>query len=173
MKMIPRSYSLNRRKQNLFQVIRLHWFFVTHWKTKTFIFPRHRLDLLGRKLVSVLGEIEKTFSFCPQGVTAPTHPQSMVPQLLARRRGRSPPGSTARAAGGPTRGRVPYGRGTRESFDAIFERWERAMTPRRLEFLDSCRGKRLLEIGCGIGIDGRYFSSIGVKYPAVDMSRES
>lgn len=47
------------------------------------------------------------------------------------------------------------------------------MTPRRLEFLDSCRGKRLLEIGCGIGIDGRYFSSIGVKYQAVDLSRES
>ncbi len=68
---------------------------------------------------------------------------------------------------------VPHARGTRESFDAIYERWEREMTPRRLEFLDSCRGKRLLEIGCGIGIDGRYMSSQGVRYQAVDMSRES
>jgi SAM-dependent methyltransferase len=68
---------------------------------------------------------------------------------------------------------VPHPRGTEESFDAIFERWERRMSERRLAFLNSCRDKRLLEIGCGIGIDGRYFSSHGVKYQAVDMSRES
>lgn len=68
---------------------------------------------------------------------------------------------------------VPHARGTRESFDAIFSNWQRDMNPRRLAFLDSCRGKRLLEIGCGIGIDGRYFNSIGVDYRAVDMSRES
>ena len=68
---------------------------------------------------------------------------------------------------------VPHDRGSRESFDAIYARWERDMNPRRLEFLDSCRGKELLEIGCGIGIDGRYFSSNGVQYRAIDMSRES
>jgi SAM-dependent methyltransferase len=68
---------------------------------------------------------------------------------------------------------VPYERGTIDSFDAIFARWEQAMTPRRLEFLDSCRGKRLLEIGCGIGIDGRYLSSIGAQYQAADLSRQS
>jgi len=68
---------------------------------------------------------------------------------------------------------VPHARGSRESFDAIFANWERDMKPRRLAFLDACRGKRLLEIGCGIGIDGRYLSSIGVDYQAIDMSRES
>ncbi|MDP6980064.1 MAG: class I SAM-dependent methyltransferase [Myxococcota bacterium] len=68
---------------------------------------------------------------------------------------------------------VPFERGTRESFDAIVANWERDMKPRRRAFLDSCRGKRLLEIGCGIGVDGRYFNSIGADYQAVDMSRES
>ncbi|MFT5440982.1 MAG: SAM-dependent methyltransferase [Myxococcota bacterium] len=68
---------------------------------------------------------------------------------------------------------VPFEKGTEESFDAIFERWERDVTPRRLEFLKSCSGKKLLEIGCGIGIDGRFFSSNGAEYQAVDMSRES
>jgi ubiquinone/menaquinone biosynthesis C-methylase UbiE len=47
------------------------------------------------------------------------------------------------------------------------------MSPRRLLFLESCQGQRLLEIGCGIAIDGRYFASHGVDYNAVDLSGES
>ena len=65
---------------------------------------------------------------------------------------------------------VSHARGSDESFEAIYERWERSMSPRRLAFLKSCRDKRLLEIGCGIAIDGRFFSSNGVDYHAVDMS---
>jgi ubiquinone/menaquinone biosynthesis C-methylase UbiE len=68
---------------------------------------------------------------------------------------------------------VPHPRGTRESFDAIFEGWERCMDPRRLAFLDACAGKRVLEVGCGIAIDGRYLASHGARYQAVDLSRES
>jgi 2-polyprenyl-3-methyl-5-hydroxy-6-metoxy-1,4-benzoquinol methylase len=68
---------------------------------------------------------------------------------------------------------VPYPRGTRESFDAIFQDWERRMDPRRLAFLDSCAGKSVLEVGCGIAVDGRYLASLGARYQAVDLSRES
>lgn len=68
---------------------------------------------------------------------------------------------------------VPYPRGTSESFDAIFQAWERRMDSRRLAFLDACAGKRVLEVGCGIAIDGRYLASHGACYQAVDLSRES
>lgn len=68
---------------------------------------------------------------------------------------------------------VPYERGSLESFDALYDRWERAMNPRRLEFLERCRTGRVLEVGCGIAIDGRFLASHGVDYQAVDLSRAS
>lgn len=68
---------------------------------------------------------------------------------------------------------VPWARGTAESFDAIYARWERDMNPRRLGFLQSCAGERLLEVGCGIAIDGRFLTSHGAHYQAVDLSMES
>lgn len=68
---------------------------------------------------------------------------------------------------------VRYDSGTAESFDAIYERWQRRMNPRRLAFLDACAGEQLLEVGCGIAVDGRYLASHGTRYQAVDLSRQS
>ncbi len=68
---------------------------------------------------------------------------------------------------------VPYERGTLESFEALFARWELGMSPRRLAFLEDCAGRRLLEVGCGIAADGRFLASHGVDYQAVDLSLES
>lgn len=65
---------------------------------------------------------------------------------------------------------VPFERGSEESFDAIIARWEAAATPYRQRFLDSCTGQRVLEIGCGIGIDGCYLASHGAGYHALDHS---
>jgi len=68
---------------------------------------------------------------------------------------------------------VPHEPGTSDSFDAIYARWQRQMHPRRLAFLESCAGDRVLEIGCGIAIDGRFLASHGARYQAVDLSRAS
>ena len=68
---------------------------------------------------------------------------------------------------------VPFEKGSAESFEAIYERWERDLDERRASFAREIAGKRLLEVGCGIGIDGRYLSENGVVYQAVDFSRES
>lgn len=68
---------------------------------------------------------------------------------------------------------VSFERGTRESFDAIYENWKENGTPRREEFVGACRGKKVLEVGCGIAIDGRFLSENGIDYQAVDSSRQS
>ena len=68
---------------------------------------------------------------------------------------------------------VPFERGSREQFDAIYERWQRTGTSRLPEFLASCEGCKVLEVGCGIAIDGRYLSEQGIDYQAVDLSLES
>lgn len=68
---------------------------------------------------------------------------------------------------------VPFERGSREQFDAIYERWQESGTSRLADFLASCEGRRVLEVGCGIAIDGRYLSEQGVDYQAVDLSLES
>jgi len=68
---------------------------------------------------------------------------------------------------------VVHERGSRESFDAIYERWKGSGTSRREQFLRECRGRRVLEVGCGIAIDGRFLSENGVDYQAVDLSRNS
>jgi SAM-dependent methyltransferase len=68
---------------------------------------------------------------------------------------------------------VDHERGSRESFEAIYARWKKNGTPDREEFLASCRGRRVLEVGCGIAIDGRFLSENGIDYQAVDLSRQS
>lgn len=68
---------------------------------------------------------------------------------------------------------APGERGTREQFDAIYDRWKQSGTPRREEFLADCRDGKVLEIGCGIATDGRFLSENGVDYHAVDLSIES
>lgn len=68
---------------------------------------------------------------------------------------------------------VPFERGSRELFDAIYERWQRNGTSRLSDFLSACENRKVLEVGCGIAIDGRYLSEHGVDYQAVDLSFES
>ncbi len=57
--------------------------------------------------------------------------------------------------------------------EEIYRRWRESGTPRREEFLEMCRGQRVLEVGCGIAVDGRFLSENGVDYQAVDLSYES
>lgn len=68
---------------------------------------------------------------------------------------------------------VAYEKGTRESFDTIYQRWERDAGGRQHELAELCRGQRVLEVGCGIGIVGRFLSQNGARYHAVDLSRNS
>ncbi len=68
---------------------------------------------------------------------------------------------------------APYERGTRAQFDAIYSRWQSHGTSRRREFLESCRKGMVLEVGCGLSMDGRFLSENGVDYQAVDLSFES
>jgi SAM-dependent methyltransferase len=65
---------------------------------------------------------------------------------------------------------VPHARGTRESFEAIYARWKQGIDAMRLDFLASCRGKKVLEIGCGIGKDARFLTENGIDYQGVDYS---
>lgn len=68
---------------------------------------------------------------------------------------------------------VPFERGSPEMFDAIYERWLKNGTSQLGEFLESCKDQKVLEVGCGIAIDGRYLSERDVDYYAVDLSFES
>jgi ubiquinone/menaquinone biosynthesis C-methylase UbiE len=68
---------------------------------------------------------------------------------------------------------VSHAKGTRESFDTIYGRWEADAAGRQHELAELCRGKRVLEVGCGIGIVGRFLSQSGARYHAVDLSRNS
>ncbi len=65
---------------------------------------------------------------------------------------------------------VPYEAGTRESFEAIYENWKGTIDQMRLDFLESCRGRRVLEVGCGIGKDARFLTENGVDYTGLDYS---
>jgi hypothetical protein len=51
---------------------------------------------------------------------------------------------------------VPYEVGTPEYIDALYARWCETIDEHRLVFLESCRGKKVLEIGCGSGMDSRF-----------------
>ncbi len=68
---------------------------------------------------------------------------------------------------------APHARGSREQFEALYRRWQRDGTPKRQAFLESCLGRKVLEVGCGIAVDGRFLSENGIDYQAVDLSFES
>lgn len=65
---------------------------------------------------------------------------------------------------------VPFEAGTRESFEAIYEKWKQTIDGMRLEFLESCRGRKVLEVGCGIGKDARFLTENGIDYTGLDYS---
>src|SRR5271155_1930549 len=68
---------------------------------------------------------------------------------------------------------VPYEAGTRESFEAIYEKWKQTINGMRLEFLESCRAQKVLEVGCGIGKDARFLTEHGIDYTGLDYSSRS
>ncbi len=65
---------------------------------------------------------------------------------------------------------VPYEPGTRESFEAIYAKWKETIDDRRMQFLAGCRGKEVLEVGCGIGKDARFLTENGIDYTGLDYS---
>jgi ubiquinone/menaquinone biosynthesis C-methylase UbiE len=67
-------------------------------------------------------------------------------------------------------GREP---GTRESFEAIYMLWGSTWDADRKRFMQACRGRRILEVGCGIAIDGRVIAQHGGDYYGLDHSLRS
>lgn len=65
---------------------------------------------------------------------------------------------------------VPFAPGTRESFEAIYQKWCSTIDQFRLRFLEECQGKKVLEVGCGIGKDARFLTENGVDYHGLDYS---
>ena len=64
--------------------------------------------------------------------------------------------------------------GTREYFDEVSAKRFRA-EPHILDFAEfhQWRGKRVLEVGCGISTDGEQFARHGAEYTGIDISEES
>jgi SAM-dependent methyltransferase len=65
---------------------------------------------------------------------------------------------------------VPHEPGTRESFEAIYANWKETKHDRKMQFLADCRGKEVLEVGCGIGKDARFLTENGIDYTGLDYS---
>ncbi|HMF56937.1 MAG TPA: class I SAM-dependent methyltransferase [Pyrinomonadaceae bacterium] len=68
---------------------------------------------------------------------------------------------------------VPYEPGTRESYEAIYAKYKRETDQMRLDFLEDCRGKKVLEVGCGIGMDSRFLTENGIDHYGLDYSFRS
>jgi SAM-dependent methyltransferase len=64
-------------------------------------------------------------------------------------------------------------RGSRASFDELYQRFREGMDETSVRFLEQCRGKRVLEMGCGTSMVGRFLVENGVDYVGVDYSRKS
>ena len=85
-------------------------------------------------------------------------------------------GAPPLATGTPTHiatdraGREP---GTLESFEAIYALWRSTWDAEREWFMHACRGQRILEVGCGIAIDGRVIVQHGGDYHGLDHSLRS
>jgi ubiquinone/menaquinone biosynthesis C-methylase UbiE len=65
---------------------------------------------------------------------------------------------------------VPFEPGTRESFEAIYQKWRASIDQMRLDFLASCQDRKVLEVGCGIGKDARFLTENGIQYTGIDYS---
>ena len=68
---------------------------------------------------------------------------------------------------------APHRRGSLEQFDFIYRNWLKSGAADRAGILGSYGGGKTLEVGCGVGSEGRYLSENGVDYYAVDLSVES
>jgi len=67
-------------------------------------------------------------------------------------------------------GREP---GSPESFEAIYALWRSTWESKRERFMEACGGQRILEVGCGIAIDGRVIVQSGGDYHGLDHSLQS
>lgn len=65
---------------------------------------------------------------------------------------------------------VPHPVGSEQSFEAIYAKWSATINQMRLDFLEECRGKKVLEVGCGIGKDARFLTENGIDYQGLDYS---
>lgn len=68
---------------------------------------------------------------------------------------------------------VPHAAGSADSFAAIYRQWKATEDDARRAFLTSCRGTKVLEVGCGVGKDARYLCENGVDYCGLDFSFRS
>jgi len=68
---------------------------------------------------------------------------------------------------------VEHEPGTPESFEALYARLRAGMDEHSYAWLEHCRGRRVLEMGCGIGLHARFLAENGVDYLGVDASRRS
>ncbi len=65
---------------------------------------------------------------------------------------------------------VPHPPGSRESFDAIYNRWYAGIRHTEPFYRAHFAGRRALEIGCGLANYARFLSGLGVHYTGLDYS---
>ncbi len=61
-----------------------------------------------------------------------------------------------------------HARGSRASFDELYQRLCSGMDESSFAFVQQCQGKRVLELGCGIALHGRFLAEHGIDYTGVD-----